>query len=115
MVDTIAILYQQEDVDMYKKGDFRIRAYRGGNPLKALEMGPDSERQPAVFTAKVWMSIPPEVYHMCPVHHYSLLEFDLFLTSSNVCAAAERKVAKLLNEWWVLQRLILLCFCMCSV
>lgn len=51
VVDTIAILYRDEDVEMYKEGDFKIKAYRVGDPLAALE-NISGDRHPEVFTAK---------------------------------------------------------------
>ncbi|KAK9903268.1 hypothetical protein WJX75_001246 [Coccomyxa subellipsoidea] len=53
MVDTIAILYRDEDVDKYKEGDFRITSYRTGIPVVSTlgAMG-CADMQPAVYTAK---------------------------------------------------------------
>jgi len=52
MVDTVAILYKDEDVDNYKRGDFRITSYRTGSPLATLHAVGHTDMQPAVYTAK---------------------------------------------------------------
>ncbi len=52
MVDTIAILYRGEDVDKYKKGDFRITSYRSGSPVCTLSAMGCADMQPAVYVAK---------------------------------------------------------------
>lgn len=53
MVDTIAILYRDADVEEYKKGDFRITSYRTGSPVvSALGAMGCAEMQPAVYMAK---------------------------------------------------------------
>jgi lipid-binding SYLF domain-containing protein len=51
MVDTIAILHKEDDVDKYKKGDFGWHAYMTGSPLE-VEHSMSAEAAPAVFTAK---------------------------------------------------------------
>ncbi|BDA50073.1 probable SH3 domain-containing YSC84-like protein 1 [Coccomyxa sp. Obi] len=51
MVDTIGILYRDEDIDKYKQGDFRITSYRIGCPLATLTASGTADEDPAVYTA----------------------------------------------------------------
>lgn len=51
MVDTIGILYRDEDIDKYKQGDFRITSYRTGCPLSTLAASGCADEDPAVYTA----------------------------------------------------------------
>jgi lipid-binding SYLF domain-containing protein len=66
MVDTIAILYRDEDVDKYKEGDFRITSYRTGIPVVSTlgAMG-CADMQPAVYTAKSGKLLDYSINGMC--------------------------------------------------
>lgn len=51
MVDTIAVLYRDEDVESYKKGDFGIQPYRADLTIPVKHSVGEKEAQPAVFSS----------------------------------------------------------------
>ena len=51
MVDTIAVLYRDEDVESYKKGDFGIQPYRADLHIPANHGVGEKEAHPAVFSS----------------------------------------------------------------
>lgn len=52
MVDMVAILYTQADVDQYKSDDFKASADRMGNGLLAKHDASGPPKEPAVYSAR---------------------------------------------------------------
>jgi len=52
MVDMVAILYTQADVDQYKSDDFKATANRMGNGLLAKHDASGPPKEPAVYSAR---------------------------------------------------------------